>query len=184
MRVPARYSNGIMSNGTATITVRRAAAADAAQIATIYNEGIDGRAATFETAPRSAADIAEWFAAGLSTTMVAEVDGWVTGWARLAPYSSRPCYAGIGEASIYGGEEHRGRGIGTALGRVLAAEAERTGFHKLLGKLFPENEASSRLVARLGFRLAGLHVRHARLDGRWRDVLLVELLLGEADASR
>jgi hypothetical protein len=84
---------------------------------------------------------------------------------------------------VYVTEQSRGGGIGTALASALAAEAERAGLYKLLGKLFPENEASRRLVARFGFREVGLHLRHGRLDGVWHDVLLVELLLGEAESA-
>jgi SAM-dependent methyltransferase len=73
----------------------------------------------------------------------------------------------------------RGKGIGTQLCSALADEAERRGVYKLLGKLFPSNMASARLVRRCGFREVGLHLCHGSLDGEWRDVLLVERLLGE-----
>jgi phosphinothricin acetyltransferase len=170
-----------MDDSAAAVAVRRASPADAERIAVIYNEGIDGRASTFETEPRTPADIAEWFRPPALPVLVAqERAGETVGWARIAPYSSRPCYAGVGEASVYIAERSRGGGIGTALAAAIAAEAARAGFHKLLGKLFPENEASRRLVARFDFREVGLHVRHGRLNGQWRDVLLVELLLGEA----
>ena len=59
-------------------------------------------------------------------------------------------------------------------------EAQRRGFYKLLGKVFPENLACVRLVGRCGFQQVGLHRHHGRLDGKWRDVLLVEQLLGDA----
>jgi L-amino acid N-acyltransferase YncA len=170
-----------MADNPTAISVRCATSIDSEQIAAIYNEGITGGASTFETERRTPADIVEWFAPPGSPVLVAQQRaGEIVGWARIAPYSSPPCYRGIGEASVYVIEHSRGRGIGTALATALAAEAERAGLHKLLGKLFPENEASRRLVARLGFRAVGIHVRHGRLNGAWRDVLLVELLLGEA----
>jgi len=43
------------------LRIRAATIADAAAIAEIYNQGIADRVATFETEPRSAADIVEWF---------------------------------------------------------------------------------------------------------------------------
>jgi len=70
--------------------------------------------------------------------------------------------------------------LGGALVAALRDEAEQAGIHKLLGKLFTDNAPSRRLVARHGFREVGTHLRHGRLDGEWRDVVLVELLLGEA----
>jgi L-amino acid N-acyltransferase YncA len=102
----------------------------------------------------------------------------VLGWAGLASYSSRECYAGIAEASVYVDAGARGRGIGTALTEALAAAAEDRGFHKLIDKLFTDNLASIRLVERCGFDSVGLHRRHGQLDDDWRDVLVVERLLG------
>jgi L-amino acid N-acyltransferase YncA len=163
-------------------SVRPARPDDCAAIASIYNEGIAERRSTFETASRTSADIRDWLSPGLPV-LVAERTGGVVGWARIARYSPRPCYAGVGEASIYVRGTERGRGLGTALAGVLRREAEQTGFHKIVGKLFVDNAPSRRLVARSGFREVGVHLRHGQIDGEWRDVLVVELLLGEALAD-
>ena len=40
--------------------------------------------------------------------------------------------------------------------------------------IFPENEASLALHARVGFRVVGRRERLAQLDGEWRDVLFLE----------
>ena len=161
------------------VRVRDAVSADAAAIAAIYNEGIEGREATFETRLRTPREVEGWLVPDYPL-LVAELDGTVAGWARLAPYSERPVYRGVAECSVYVASAQRGRGVGTRLLGALAEDAERSGFHKLLGKLFPANAASVALVRRAGFREVGVHRRHARLDGEWRDVVLVELLLGEA----
>ncbi len=159
-------------------TVRSATSADTAAICAIYNEAISLRGSTFETEHRGTADFDERIAVERLPFLVADVDGTVTGWAALAPYSSRPCYAGIGEASVYVASDARGRGVGTALAETLATEAERRNFYKLLGKLFTDNIASIRLVGRCGFSSVGIHRRHGQLDGEWRDVLVVERPLG------
>jgi L-amino acid N-acyltransferase YncA len=109
------------------------------------------RSSTLETEPRVAEDFDERIGAERFPFLVAETNDKVTGWAGLATYSSRPCYSGIGECSVYVAVDARGRGVGTALTEALAAEAERSGFHKLLGKLFTDNVASIRLVERCGF---------------------------------
>ncbi len=96
------------------------------------------------------------------------------------PYSDRPAYAGVVECSVYVSRERRARGLGGQLLDALAVEAKIRGRWKLTGKLFAENEASARLVRSRGFREVGVHRRHGRLDGAWRDVLVVERLLGEA----
>jgi L-amino acid N-acyltransferase YncA len=161
-------------------TVRRASPRDCNAIARIYNEGIAERGSTFETEPRSAAEIEEWLGSPEHPVLVAVCGGVVVGWARISPYSTRACYAGVGEGSIYVRAAERGRGIGSALARALSDEAEQAGLYKVVGKLFADNEPSRRLVARHGYREVGIHLRHGRIDGEWRDVLVVELLLGEA----
>jgi L-amino acid N-acyltransferase YncA len=148
-------------------------------VAAIYNQGIAERQATFEHEPWSAAD----FSAALSDPerlpfLVGEGERDVLGWARLTPFSRRACYSGVGEASIYIDRPAREGGLGLQLFAALATEAEHRGFWKIVGLLFPENEASVRLCLAAGCREVGLLRRHGRLDGQWRDVLLVELSLG------
>jgi L-amino acid N-acyltransferase YncA len=165
-----------------TLSVRPAEERDAAAIGRIYSEGIADRVATFETEPRSAADVRSLLAARLPAhpAVVVERDGEVVAFAWVGPYSERPCYVGIGEFSVYVARVARATGAGTvALGALLDA-CERRGFWKLVSKVFPENAASRRLCARHSFTEVGLHRRHARLDGEWRDVIVVERLLGEA----
>jgi phosphinothricin acetyltransferase len=166
-------------DGSDTIEFRTRAAtiADAAAIAAIYNEGIADRIATFETEPRSAADVAGWFT-GKHLMVVAETG--VTGpvaFAASFPYNSRPCYSGIGEFSVYVRRNHRGRGAGRVALAALIEAATARGMHKLTTRVFPENTASRSLLRGLGFEEIGIHRRHGQLDGRWRDCVIVERLL-------
>jgi L-amino acid N-acyltransferase YncA len=158
--------------------IRPARAADAQAIAEIYNEGIATRLATFETEPREASDVEAWLAAGERLpVLVAAEDEEVLGWARILAYSERPVYAGVGEVSVYVTERARGRGLGTALLEELQDAGRELGYWKLLGKLFTANAASAGMVRRCGWREVGMHHRHGRLDGEWRDVLVVERVL-------
>src|SRR4051794_15136923 len=159
--------------------IRPARVDDAPGIAAIYNQGVEERQATFETRLHSGEDFVEALDGSLPF-LVAEGERGVLGWARVSPYSDRGYYAGVGEASVYVEGEGRGRGIGRRLLERLAAEAEHAGYWKLVGLIFPENEASVALLAGQGYREVGVLRRHGRMDGRWRDVLLVELRLGEA----
>lgn len=156
---------------------RVASAEDAEAICAIYNAALAERNSTFETEPRSAAEFAERIADPRYPLLVGDVGQSVLGWAGLAPYSTRACYSGIGECSVYVSPDARRQGLGTALTEALAAAAVDLGFHKMIGKLFTDNLASIRLVERCGFTRVGLHRRHGQLDGEWRDVLVVERLL-------
>ena len=157
---------------------RTARPADAAAIARIYNEGIEDRVATFETEPRAAEDIAAWLEEDIPLVVV-ESEGEVVAWAVAHHYSDRAAYAGIGEFSVYVERAARGRGFGRAAVRALIDECERRGLWKLVSRVFPENEASLALCRSLGFREVGVYRRHAQLDGEWRDVVIVERLLGD-----
>lgn len=161
---------------------RRASAEDAASIARIYNDGIADRIATFETTPRTAADVARTLdeRGERYPTVVVETDGAVVAWAAASEYRPRDCYAGVAEFSVYVAREARGRGAGRAAMEALISACEERGIWKLVSRVFPENEASRRLLARVGFREVGTYRRHGKLDGEWRDTVIVERLIGEA----
>lgn len=160
-------------------TIRPAVAGDAAAIARIYNEGIEDRIATFETRLRAPAEIEQRIAGG-EPMIVAERAGAVVGFASWLPYSDREAYAGVGNYTVYVSRGARGARVGSALMRELIANAEAAGQWKLLSLILTTNDASIALAHRHGFRDVGIHRRHGRLDGEWRDALLVERLIGEA----
>jgi L-amino acid N-acyltransferase YncA len=161
------------------ITIRRADPGDAARIATIYNEGIAERQATFETRPRGTAEVAGWTVRPLPV-LVAEHDGRIVGFGRIGPYSEREVYAGIGEHAVYVAADARRLGVGHALLDALADAAQEVGLHKLTSRIFSTNTASIELHRRAGFTIVGVQRRHGQLDGIWRDCVLVERLVGDA----
>lgn len=162
------------------VEIRRADRGDAAAIARIYNEGIRGRGATFETRERAVDDIAAWFDDPRFPILVAVERGAVVGWAAASTYRARACYAGIAEYSIYVATRHHGRGVGRLLMPAFLDALAAAGFWKVLSRLFPENTASRALCRRFGFREVGVYERHGQLDGVWKDVVIVERLLGPA----
>lgn len=163
-----------------SLRTRPAQPADASAIARIYNEGIEDRVATFETRPRTEDDVRPWFAEGFPLVVVEE-EGAVIAWASAPPYSrGRDVYREVADFSVYVARAGRRRGAGRAAMEALLGEAEARGFWKVVGRVFPENEASLALCSALGFREVGFHRRHGKLDGAWRDVVVVERLLGEA----
>jgi phosphinothricin acetyltransferase len=158
------------------VQARAAKPGDAEAIARIYNQGIAERIATFETRPRAAREVRRWVDGGYPIVVVEE-EGSVISFANASAYSPRDCYSGVAEFSVYTAGEARGRGAGTLAMEALISAAERAGFWKLTSRVFVENERSRNLLLSLGFREVGVHDKHARLDGVWRDVVVVERLI-------
>src|SRR5919198_2719897 len=142
------------------------------EVAGIYAAGVETRNATFETAVPS---WEEWDAGHLARPrLVGVAAGEVVGWAALSPVSTRRCYAGVAEDSVYVAPGRQGRGVGRALLEELVARSEADGIWTVQTGIFPENRASLALHARCGFRVVGVRERLGQLHGRWRDVLLLE----------
>jgi phosphinothricin acetyltransferase len=165
--------------GGKTDTIRAAEPGDAEAIAAIYNEGIAERVATFETRPRGADEVAAWLDAELPF-LVADDGASVVGFARVSPYSDRCVYEGVGEHGVYVAGSARGRGLGRSLLEALCRESERAGLYKLTSRIFTDNGASRAVHLAAGFEEVGVQRRHGRLDGEWKDCVLVERLLGDA----
>ncbi len=159
------------------LTIRPAELQDAAAIAAIYNEGIRGRSATFEIIERTPTDILAWFDAAHHPLLVAEQAGEVVGWVHASTYRTRECYAGITEFSVYVANSAKGQGVGDALMAAFIPACEMAGFWKVLSRIFIENTASRRLCQKHGFREVGVYEKHGKLDGVWRDVVIVERLI-------
>ena len=160
------------------MNTRLATSDDAPAIARIYTEGIAERTATFETRPRTPEDILGWFGAR-HPVVVAEEGGVVVAFASTSTYRPRECYDGVAEFSVYVARTARGRGAGRAAMEALIAAAAAAGFWKLVSRVFVENSASRTLLRSLGFREVGIYEKHAKLDGIWRDVVIVERLIEE-----
>jgi phosphinothricin acetyltransferase len=151
---------------------------DAADIARIYNEGIEDRIATFETELRTEREVLRWFDEE-RTMVVVEGESRVLAFASAFSYRPRACYAGVREFSVYVSRDARSRGLGRIALEALVDAARSRGDWKLLSRVFPENQPSLRLLGSLGFREVGTYRRHAKLDGVWRDVVIVEKLIDE-----
>jgi L-amino acid N-acyltransferase YncA len=145
---------------------------DWSAVADIYWDGMRDGLATFETEVPS---WVEWDAAHASDhRLVAELFGEVVGWAALSPASTRRCYHGVAENSVYVAREARGAGVGVALLEALIAGAEAAGIWTIQTSIFPENRASLALHERCGFRVVGTRMRVAKRDGIWRDTVFLE----------
>jgi L-amino acid N-acyltransferase YncA len=162
-----------------TFAVRPATAADADAITRIYNEGICDRIGTFETRERTVAEVKPWFDGRHPIVIVESDRGDVVAFASTSAYRPRECYAGIADFSVYVSRPVRGRGAGRVAMAALIDAAREAGLWKLVSRVFVENIASRRLLESVGFREVGIYQKHARLDGRWRDTVIVERLIPE-----
>ena len=153
------------------MTIRELRPEDWPAVRAIYEEGIRGGNATFETEIPS---WERWDTAHPELRFVAERDGSVVGWAALSPASARHCYRGVGDVSVYVAEEARGSGLGRALLDELIGRSEAAGYWTLNAGVFPENEVSIRLHTACGFREVGVRERIGESGGIWRDVVLLE----------
>jgi L-amino acid N-acyltransferase YncA len=138
----------------------------------VYEAGIATGNATFET---DAPSREVWNAAHLPAHRLVAAEGdRVLAWAALAPISDRCAYAGVAEDSVYVAPDAQGRGVGRQLLGALVTGAEQAGIWTVQTGIFPENEGSVRLHQSCGFRVVGVRERLGRLNGHWRDVLLLE----------
>ena len=154
------------------ISVSAMEANDWDEVRAIYREGIATGNATFE---KSAPEWEKWDKEHLrACRLVARAGSEVLGCAALTPVSGRCVYAGVAGVSVYVAERARGEGIGFALLSALVSASEREGLWTLQAGIFPENAASIEFHKRAGFRILGTRERLGCLDGRWRDVVLME----------
>ena len=148
-------------------------------VARIYEDGIATGMATFEAGVPS---WEEWDSSHLTHgRLVAMEADTVIGWGALSPVSNRCAYAGVAEVSVYVAPAMAGRGVGTLLLAALVSESEQAGIWTLEARMFPENRASVAIHSRSGFRVVGQRQRLGKLNGRWRDVLLMERRSGVVD---
>ncbi|MEV0856607.1 MULTISPECIES: GNAT family N-acetyltransferase [Nocardia] len=154
------------------VTVRALEPGDWAEVRRIYGEGIATGIATFETEVPTRAHLDKHWLPG--HRWVAELDGQVVGWTAASAVSSRECYAGVAETSVYVADSHRGRGVGKALLHKQVLAADDDGLWTLQTSIFTDNRASLALHHSAGYRTVGVRERIAQRDGLWRDTVLLE----------
>jgi len=128
--------------------------------------------------------VATWLSEALPLLVATGEDDAVVGFARVSAYSDRCVYSGVGEHGVYVARAARGGGVGRRLLEALAAAAEQAGLYKLTSRVFADNAASRAVHLAAGFGEVGIQRRHGRLDGEWKDCVLVERLLGEPRTER
>jgi L-amino acid N-acyltransferase YncA len=161
------------------LVIRSASTSDLSDILSIYNEGIADRIATLETTTKDEPYIRDWFDRHKDRyqVLVAELDGYVVGWASLNEYNSREAYRGVADLSIYIKREYRGKGIGRKLLSSIEEIAKGYEFHKIVLFTFPFNGLGQGLYRKQGFREVGVFQNQGVLDGEFVDVMAMEKIL-------
>lgn len=155
------------------IAIREMTSKDFADVAEIYTQGIATGNATFEkSGPAKWEDFAAKYLE-LSRS-VATIDDQVVAWAALSAVSARIVYSGVCEVSVYVHSSYRGKGIAKTLLQHLIEISEANNIWTLQAGIFPENKASIKVHLDLGFRVVGSREKIGKLDGVWRDTLLLE----------
>lgn len=162
--------------------IREMLDSDAEKVLEIFQQGIDGKNATFD---QKIPTWESWNADHKQECrfVLENEDETVIGWCALLPVSNRECFKGVAEVSIYIDENYRSRGLGKILIRKLILDSEQNGFWTLQAGIFPENKASISLFQSLGFRLVGTREKISKLDSIWRDVSLLERRSQEVGVS-
>ena len=155
------------------VTIRPMRPADAGEVLAIYQAGLDGGNASFETAAPSWAEF-DARKLPLHRHVAIDTTGKILGWIAATAVSDRCVYAGIIEHSIYIAPDQHGRGIGNGLLNALIDSSQTAGIWTIQSGLFPDNTASLHLHHRAGFRTVGTRHRIGRHHGHWRDVILIE----------
>jgi L-amino acid N-acyltransferase YncA len=170
-----------MTQWTEPIRIRPARPDDAKEIARIYNQGVQDRAATFENAYATPEERYLWVVSRPDEypVLIAEVKHTMMGWASLTPYSPRACYKGIADLSIYIDRSLRGHGVGQELMKAMQNIAREKGYYKLVGRIIADNEPGRKLCQMAGWKEVGVHEKHGKLANTWHDLVLVEYLIPE-----
>lgn len=144
-------------------------------IKNIYIEGIKTKNATFETAC-SVLTGEQWFNGKIPGSVFKIIDSnqIVLGWSALSSVSDRCVYGGVVEVSVYIADSAKGKGLGKQLLQSLIDFSENNNIWTLQAGIFIENKASIGLHKKLGFREVGIREKLGKLDGIWRDVMLLE----------
>lgn len=154
------------------VIFREMRAKDWDSVAEIYRQGIETGHATFQ---REIPTWHDWNMSHLKTCrIVASIDDKIIGWAALTPVSGRCVYAGVAEVSIYISNQYKGQKTGTRLLETLISACEKEGFWTLQAGIFPENTASLKIHENLGFRKVGYREKIGKMNGIWRDIILLE----------
>lgn len=153
--------------------LRKMLSGDETRVLEIFQQGIDGGIATFETEIPTAE---AWGMEFLNECrwVIENENHELIGWCALKSISKRECFKGVAELSIYFDQNYQGVGLGSVLLNQVISDSEKHGFWTLQANIFPENEASVKFHQKNGFRIIGMREKVGMLKGEWKDLVMLE----------
>lgn len=151
------------------------------EIRAIFNEAIIHSTALYDYTPRTTETMKNWFSAkeerGFPVIGIVTPGGELMGFGSYGTFRAWPAYKYTVEHSLYVAAPFRGQGVGKRLLQEIILNAERQGYHLLIGGIDSENAASKALHRRLGFTHAGTIREVGFKFGRWLDLDFYQLVL-------
>lgn len=164
------------------VVVREARPEDAEGIISIFNPIIEaGTFTLFDTPFTVEAERA--YIASLTTRDIFHVavradDNAVVGFQSMSPFATYThALDHVGVVGTYIGLEYRRQGISKKLFPATFEAARCKGYEKIFTYILAGNEAALGTYKKHGFRIVGTAERHAKLRGRFVDVIVVERIL-------
>jgi L-amino acid N-acyltransferase YncA len=166
-----------------TVEIRPATDADLPAITAIYEHAVLRGTATFELVPPDLAEMRRRFdtlITGGFPYLAASLDGRVVGYAYAGAYRPRPAYRFTVENSIYLDPSIHRQGIGLKLMQRLIVESAARGYRQMIAVIGDSANAGSIGVhTKCGFQMIGTHADVGLKFGRWLDIVMMQLALGE-----
>ena len=164
------------------VLVREARPDDAAAIVGILNPIIDARVFTvFDTPFTVDAErdyIANFPARGVFHVAIRQSDQKLVGFQSMEPFAGYTrAFDHVGVLGTYVELASRRQGVATRLFEATIGAALENGYEKIFTYVRADNDAALRTYLRHEFRIVGTAYRHAKVDGRYIDEIVIERLL-------
>jgi L-amino acid N-acyltransferase YncA len=141
------------------VNIRIAESKDLPAIVAIYNQAIPSHRSTANTTPHTVESHEAWFLQhepDKHPIFVAEAAGRIIGWCSLSAYRpGRSALRFTAEISYYVEKGYRHQGVGSGLLGLALNACSSLGIKTLIAVLIDRNEASKKLLEKLGFQQWG-----------------------------
>lgn len=155
--------------------IRRAKAADASEVARIYNAHVDAGGVTFDTVHWQVEPTTALLATEPPDVwLVGQVSEQLHGWASVRRFSNRFGYRFSCESAIYLDPIALGTGLASALQQQIEQHCLDSGLHHAVARIVTSNRRSIAFHERFGYETVGVQREIGRLNDQWVDVTIMQ----------